>query len=360
MTPQQISIIKSLREAGYALTIFSPDELLGVNPKDVEGRLAELGNKVIEDLEPTVNVINPDADGLTEHGMEIEINHDENRQLLGIFDPKTGQFVEPDLIDVKKLEGAVISRAVVSYPIDPTTARNGNGLEFSTGMPIAIRDEIAAMGMQCSSDFAVHHVDSSGGQGDPEIGICYSAKVNQSPFIDVELGLQVEKPSWYEECHSWIGIGTAGNHDIWMSRSCEDASARNIYQVTPEGEGAPTGKSGHPILRNLLELKGITGDVVPNVFYPPPGWICASNYTKHFMDGALFEMVMGDMEKGQALYWMTIAKRNNRSFVPVHGGVEMAPCKSVSEAALALKSYWDCLPLSHKMLDRPERERQSA
>lgn len=41
---------RSLREHGYAVTVFSPSELQGVDPDELEDRLAELGNEVIDDL----------------------------------------------------------------------------------------------------------------------------------------------------------------------------------------------------------------------------------------------------------------------------------------------------------------------
>ena len=50
MTHEQLQVIRDLRHAGYAICIFSPEELDGASVNIVQGRLAELGNEVIEDL----------------------------------------------------------------------------------------------------------------------------------------------------------------------------------------------------------------------------------------------------------------------------------------------------------------------
>jgi hypothetical protein len=42
--------IDSLRNAGYAVTIFYPEELNGVDPRQLENRLVELGTECIQDL----------------------------------------------------------------------------------------------------------------------------------------------------------------------------------------------------------------------------------------------------------------------------------------------------------------------
>lgn len=44
--------IASLREQGGAVVVFNADELNGASARDVESRLVELGNEVIEELAP--------------------------------------------------------------------------------------------------------------------------------------------------------------------------------------------------------------------------------------------------------------------------------------------------------------------
>lgn len=44
--------IKSMREAGFAIVTFSPDELRGALRERVENRLVELGNEVIDTMAP--------------------------------------------------------------------------------------------------------------------------------------------------------------------------------------------------------------------------------------------------------------------------------------------------------------------
>jgi len=50
MTKEERDFIQALRDKGYAITIFEPDELRGVSRKIVEDRMVELGTEVIEDL----------------------------------------------------------------------------------------------------------------------------------------------------------------------------------------------------------------------------------------------------------------------------------------------------------------------
>lgn len=51
-TQADIDMILGMRDRGYAVVIFSPDELRGVERRDVENRLVELGNEVISCLKP--------------------------------------------------------------------------------------------------------------------------------------------------------------------------------------------------------------------------------------------------------------------------------------------------------------------
>jgi hypothetical protein len=50
MTEEQLKVVRDLRHKGYAVIIWTPEELADVSPRHVEGRLVELGHDVIEDL----------------------------------------------------------------------------------------------------------------------------------------------------------------------------------------------------------------------------------------------------------------------------------------------------------------------
>ena len=50
MTKEDWDVIKKFREAGYALTIFSPAELRGASTRDFEDRMVELGWEVVDSL----------------------------------------------------------------------------------------------------------------------------------------------------------------------------------------------------------------------------------------------------------------------------------------------------------------------
>ena len=50
MSELEVAAIKSLREKGYALCIFSPDELRGAPADDVEQELVTAGWDVIDSL----------------------------------------------------------------------------------------------------------------------------------------------------------------------------------------------------------------------------------------------------------------------------------------------------------------------
>lgn len=47
-----IDIAEEAREEGYALVIFGPDDLKGVDVEDLEQQLAEVGNNIIANHEP--------------------------------------------------------------------------------------------------------------------------------------------------------------------------------------------------------------------------------------------------------------------------------------------------------------------
>ena len=44
MTPEQIQVLRDLRAAGYAIVVFTPEELRGARPSSIEDRLIELAN----------------------------------------------------------------------------------------------------------------------------------------------------------------------------------------------------------------------------------------------------------------------------------------------------------------------------
>jgi hypothetical protein len=50
MTTEQHAVISKLRNSGYAVIIWTPEELLDVDPGQVEDRSIELGHQIIEDL----------------------------------------------------------------------------------------------------------------------------------------------------------------------------------------------------------------------------------------------------------------------------------------------------------------------
>jgi hypothetical protein len=51
MTPEQLKTLRDLSHAGYAIIIWTPEELGDANPRKVEDRLIELGHEVIGDLQ---------------------------------------------------------------------------------------------------------------------------------------------------------------------------------------------------------------------------------------------------------------------------------------------------------------------
>ena len=50
LTQAEFKAVQNLREQGYAVIVWSPEELKGASPKKVEDRSIELGWDVIEDL----------------------------------------------------------------------------------------------------------------------------------------------------------------------------------------------------------------------------------------------------------------------------------------------------------------------
>lgn len=52
MTPSQLEALRELHEAGYAVCIFTPDELDGASPRLVADIMCERGWEAIEFLKP--------------------------------------------------------------------------------------------------------------------------------------------------------------------------------------------------------------------------------------------------------------------------------------------------------------------
>jgi hypothetical protein len=51
MTEAQRKVLAELRSEGYAVVVWSPEELRGANPSRVQDRSIELGHEVIEGLQ---------------------------------------------------------------------------------------------------------------------------------------------------------------------------------------------------------------------------------------------------------------------------------------------------------------------
>lgn len=50
MTPEEIAAIQSLRDQGYAVVVFNPEELAGVPAHKVENRMCDAGWDIIDYL----------------------------------------------------------------------------------------------------------------------------------------------------------------------------------------------------------------------------------------------------------------------------------------------------------------------
>jgi hypothetical protein len=53
MTNEQIKVLNELTFAGYAVVVWTPEEIGDLNPRKVEDRVIELGNEVIYSLSTT-------------------------------------------------------------------------------------------------------------------------------------------------------------------------------------------------------------------------------------------------------------------------------------------------------------------
>ena len=50
MTPEEIATIQSLRDQGYAVVLFNPEELAGAPADDIESRMCDAGWDIIDYL----------------------------------------------------------------------------------------------------------------------------------------------------------------------------------------------------------------------------------------------------------------------------------------------------------------------
>ena len=50
MNREQLAVIRALRHEGYAVIVWTPEELRGAKAHHVEDRSIELGHQIIEDL----------------------------------------------------------------------------------------------------------------------------------------------------------------------------------------------------------------------------------------------------------------------------------------------------------------------
>ena len=50
LTEKELNMLRELRNRGYAVIIWTPDELKGANRSHVEDRSIELGYQIIDDL----------------------------------------------------------------------------------------------------------------------------------------------------------------------------------------------------------------------------------------------------------------------------------------------------------------------
>lgn len=52
MTPEQSKVLQDLRDAGYSVVVWNPDELRGVDPTRVEDHMIEKGSDYIDMCSP--------------------------------------------------------------------------------------------------------------------------------------------------------------------------------------------------------------------------------------------------------------------------------------------------------------------
>lgn len=347
MTPEQQAAIKGLRDAGFAVSYFEPEELRGASQKKVEGLMDGAGRDAIDSLATWLHPSNDPQDNVL-----VDITYDHNMNLVGITEVQAqGTYANASakVVDIQKLkkndlEGAYVTDVIVTSPIKE---------EDSTGQdsPLATLDGVKTMlrsiGMGYGQYIDVSYQDCA--EGDSSIKLL--ALVNR----------ELTKLSQYSEASSdWTQIGMAGTLNVWIRRWSENSGANpvNVFQCL-NGPKPPSNTSGgYIVLDTALNMVGAKERFFPNENFPPRGWICASDYTKDSIPDAIYETVLGDIADGDAPYHMTIA-HSDGLFTPVHGNCKMEPCESANEAGKMLQEYWDDLPNSSKMLYRPASERQT-
>lgn len=336
MTPEQRAAIQSLRDAGYALTVYSPEELRGANPQAVENRVGELGNEVLDVL---AIWIDPDMEDVT----EVELQYDLDGQLLSVIKTDSAEPIDPQKINQAGLSGSYVHEVVVEHPYSEDSMKKLQELaEFNvfTNFKDA-KATLIKMGMGYGGGLKVESRDG------PEVRVILCATIKNSALVETE-----------SQSSRWNHMGDAGEHKVWVRRATAPHSLDpiNIYQCLPGAKPPSDTSGGYPVLDSLLSLKGLSKNFRPNKFYPPEGYLCASEYTKDLIPGALYETVLGKVSEGYARYDMTIT-HDGKAFVPVHGNAKMAPCATALEAAQNLRDYWEGLPDSSKNLYRPPATR---
>lgn len=341
MTPEQKAAIDSLRDAGYALTVYTPEELRGADAKAVENRVCELGNEAIDVL---AEWIDPDVGDVT----EVELQYDLGGQLLAIIKTGTAESIAPQKIDLAKLRGSYVHEVVVEYPHS-----EGKELlkvpEFNAYTDFrSAKAALTKMGMGYGDDLRVQE-----GRDSPEVKILMSAVVKDSALVESDFNSQDSR---------WTHVGDAQDYKVWIRRATDagdyfnTVDPLNIFQCTATSQAPSNSTGGYPVLSSLLSLKGVSEKFIPNAYFPPEGYLCASEYTKDVVPGALYETTMGKVSDGYARYDMTIT-HDGKAFVPVHGNAKMDPCASAVQAGQVLQDYWDELPNGSKMLHRPPTPR---
>lgn len=309
MTPDQTRIVEQLRAQGYALSIFSPEELRGVDSKRVEDRVSEVANETIGFL---TKWIDPDSGG---ECCEVELTYTPTGLLTECLELYAEKPVDVMQINRKDLLGA--------YVHEMTVPQGFQSMQF-----------LQQMGMGYGSDLNITEVQDD---------TCVKMSVVASPYVlRAAFGVSA----------AWTHIGAAGNQQVWIRRdpAADALRGRNLFQCTPDDLPPPDASGGYPNLSALLALKGEADKFKPGAACPPldSNWLCASEHTRDSSPDTLYECVFGNTNEGLVIYQMSI-ERDGSQFTPFHGSVKMAPVASAMEAAQCLHAYWNNLPDSSRM-----------
>lgn len=353
MTPEQTEIIKQLRDQGYVLAVFSPEDLRGANHNVVQNSLAEQANDLISQLG---HWIRPDKIAEEDQGnySELDIVYDETFNVLAcsLLSDEQGseRKLDPARLNQNDLKGSYVKVVEIDYKMLHRAMVKDHPSLIS---PESLRKTIRDMGMGYGADLGVVFKNSDPGPGETGSGeVCIrmravadNRKLTQNQFNNVE--------------NKWLNVGECGEYKIWVRRedTAGKSNAINIYQCTKGSKSPSNGAGGYPVLASLLELKQVKSSPTFNEFNPPKGWICASEHSKDCFDGAIFECIYGGIDQGFVRYDMTIAF-DGEKFIPIHGSVKMEATDTVSESANKLHEYWIDLPNEHKLIWRPLTERE--